>query len=188
MVDQAQGKVQAQSAIIQGLIGICCEEDGTFILPLSYDKNKRLREVVRTDLQAMSNDIFINATMAFMAKAGEDKNMDMIAVLQKMLQVYAAESLLIMAPFGGSQGSAPPEAVQLWVSLLTAEVDDWDNILKKAFFAENPQDINAFKEMLDTGVGAVIFENAQGSIQQVLAQFVYQIIDKMDKLGGGDKK
>mmetsp|Transcript_29100 Transcript_29100/g.52312 ORF Transcript_29100/g.52312 Transcript_29100/m.52312 type:complete len:398 (-) Transcript_29100:721-1914(-) len=185
LVNEAQGKVQAMGVLIQGLIGIMANEEGKIEVPLDAEKTKRLREVIRGDLQKMSNDVFLNAMLAFMAKAGEDKQMELIAGLQKILQNFAAESLLIMAPFGGSNpGEADAADVQLWVTLLTKEVEDWESILEKEFFSSSKRSSEGFKKMLDEGVGGVIFENSKGAIQQVLAQFVYQIIERMDKLSG----
>lgn len=57
-------------------------------MPLEASRVARLREVVRKDLSAMSNEVFVNATLAFMAKAAEDKKTEAIEVLQRILQVW----------------------------------------------------------------------------------------------------
>ena len=68
---------------------------------MSAEKTARLREVMRKDLSAMSNDIFVNASLALMAKSAQDvqeankegnteneeRARNMISILQKILQV-----------------------------------------------------------------------------------------------------
>jgi|EP00670_Eutreptiella_braarudii_P005917 hypothetical protein len=193
IVGVAQGKMNEQSTMIQGLIGICAEEDGTFSLPLSAEKTARLREVMRKDLSAMSNDIFVNASLALMAKSAQDvqeankegnteneeRARNMISILQKILQTYASESLLIMCPF---IADASPENVMVWNMLLNAEFEQWEGIIESEFYGGEPKDVESFSQMLDGGVGAVVFEQAKGAVQQVLAQYVFQIIEKVDNV------
>eukprot|EP00667_Euglena_gracilis_P011735 EG_transcript_12003 len=180
IVSEAQVKVQEQGVRITGMIGIFTEEDGTIRMPLEASRVARLREVVRKDLSAMSNEVFVNATLAFMAKAAEDKKTEAIEVLQRILQVYAAESLLIMCPHGGE--GAAPENIMVWNMLLNTEFDKWEDILKQEFFGPGAKDVDSFLAMLDAGVGAVVYEQSKGSIQQILAQYVFQIIQRINKL------
>lgn len=66
-----------------------------------------------------------------------------------MLQVYAAESLLIMCPHGGE--GAAPENIMVWNMLLNTEFDKWEDILKQEFFGPGAKDVDSFLAMLDAG-------------------------------------
>jgi len=182
-VEDAQNKVKEQGLRITRLVGICSEEDGTITLPLEGSKIARLREVISQELAAMSTDIFVNGALAFMAKAAQDKKPELVEVLQRILQAYAAESLLIMCPYGG-QGAQPAD-IMMWNVLLRSEFSEWDALLQKEFFAPGARDSAPFLAMMDEGVGAVVYEQSRGAVQQLLAQYVYQIIARMNKLKEG---
>eukprot|EP00669_Euglena_mutabilis_P000433 TRINITY_DN10657_c0_g1_i1.p1 TRINITY_DN10657_c0_g1~~TRINITY_DN10657_c0_g1_i1.p1 ORF type:complete len:359 (+),score=69.33 TRINITY_DN10657_c0_g1_i1:48-1079(+) len=137
-VEDAQNKVKEQGLRITRLVGICSEEDGTITLPLDGSKIARLREVISQELAAMSTDIFVNGALAFMAKAAQDKKPELVEVLQRILQAYAAESLLIMCPYGG-QGAQPAD-IMMWNVLLRSEFSEWDALLQKEFFAPGARD------------------------------------------------
>eukprot|EP00667_Euglena_gracilis_P011098 EG_transcript_11323 len=182
VVEQVQSKVDHHAVRIAGLVGIFAKEDGSISVPLPKDGLARLREDIRRDLSALSNDLFVNAVAMFLAKASEEKKPELTAVMQKIVEAYSAESLLIMCPHGGE--GALPKNIMVWNILLNSDQSEWDSVLRQHFPTADAGELDAFLAMLDAGVGAVVYEQSKGMIQKMLAQYVFQIIQAVQGLRG----
>ncbi|KAK9822820.1 hypothetical protein WJX81_004256 [Elliptochloris bilobata] len=136
IVARTNTQVADSSKVLQAIMAAAANEHGEWELPLSTEKADAMRREVAKHEGALDEALLSNA-FAWMRKAADDRLDGMVALLQKVLQLYAGHALSKGSGGTGRQaegeGGAAEEAVQ---RLLAADEDRWDALLSEAVASE----------------------------------------------------
>jgi hypothetical protein len=183
MYSTAERKMSEQGTMLQGLLRLCAEANGEFRLPLAPARVQRVREAIRSDLRTYATDTFVTTARAYMKKAADDKLDGVVTILQKIIQIFGAEVLRgLCCDLSGPR--CPPDMLTCFNGLLDTSEDEWGPHLERAFGGDSPIiDAEQFALMLNEEVGGVLFKLPTGSaVQQVCAEFVQEILDRIKRL------
>ncbi|KAJ1623156.1 hypothetical protein T492DRAFT_1057264 [Pavlovales sp. CCMP2436] len=175
-VERTDALADSKAMQAQHIIAMLADEDGEFVTPIPPAKLAALRAHVRAELGSLDEN-FVATVRAFLKKCKDDDLSGMVAVLQKVLQVFASERLLAM-----SRGLRDDlrEAVS---ALLIADADDWGTTLAaQAQGGGAGVSIEAVAQALREEVAQVVLELPSGSLtQSVVAEYLGEAIKVADQ-------
>ena len=126
------------------------------------------------------DDGFVATLKAYMKKAAEDNLDGLLAVLRQVLQVYAAERLILLV----KTSSLEPEVERVLLSALSTGPEEWDSVLREQVASEDAScSTSQLQGALQDKMGEVVLGMPSGSpAQSVLAEFVSELINKVNAL------
>lgn len=173
-VESTDALADAKSAQAQEIIALLADEAGCFSAPVPPARLAAMRARVRAELGSL-DEAFVTTLRAFLKKCADDSLGEMVAVLQKVLQVYASERLLAMTRGLRDDLREPVHA------FLLADADGWDALLA-AQLASGAISAEALSQILKEEVAQVVLELPSGSLTQtVIAEFLGEAIKRVDE-------
>jgi len=174
MVRKTNDQLSESAQVLQDILRAAADEaTGEWTLPLQADKVLAMKTAMEERADHMDEALLSNC-FAWMRKASEDKLDGMVAILQKVLQLYAAKALAM------SSASLSSEEVgnvidATWAELLGAQEEQWaEIILNKAEKGEISE--VSFLESLQRRMESVVLGLSSGSYaQRVQAEYLKEL-------------
>mmetsp|Transcript_4715 Transcript_4715/g.6204 ORF Transcript_4715/g.6204 Transcript_4715/m.6204 type:complete len:239 (-) Transcript_4715:607-1323(-) len=104
----AENQMDKASKVVEAIVVSAAEKDGQFLVPLSAERKQAMKQVVEQFSEEL-DDNFLSTVSTWMNKAQEDKMDGMVQILQRVLQLYAANALQIGVK--SVSGTAPESSV-----------------------------------------------------------------------------
>ncbi|CAM9692067.1 unnamed protein product [Discosporangium mesarthrocarpum] len=187
LVDFAEEKLDESSSLVNIVVSSAAEPDGEFLVPLSEERLSALRQSVKIHSDSIDNN-FLATVNSYMEKCKSDGMEGMVTILQKVLQVYAAEALLRRG--GGASGKTKTPAVLLLDQLLLTDPDKWDGIISSLADPGASKTGGITKDgimgAIQVAIETVILQQENGSMaQRVQAEFLSELVNRIDAASPG---
>eukprot|EP00667_Euglena_gracilis_P013857 EG_transcript_14312 len=189
MYAQAEEKATELGSVVLDLLKLCAEDNGEFLLPLPEAKLAAVRTAIRRRLKKYATDNFVSTIRAYIKKAADDKLEGVVVILQKIFQVYVAELLRGMCVNLKEGERCTATMIAVLTALLDADEERWDAELQTTMFSDTATvDPGAFCILLNEEVGGMLFQLPAGSpLQQVCAEYIQEILERINKLKQGQQ-
>ncbi|CAN0375808.1 unnamed protein product [Pylaiella littoralis] len=107
LVEFAEEKMDDSSSLLQIVVTSAAEKNGEFLVPLSEERLTALRQSIKIHRDQLDNN-FLATVQAWMDKSSKEEGMEgMVVILQKILQMYASQEILLgSSTKGGSDGGS----------------------------------------------------------------------------------
>mmetsp|Transcript_28151 Transcript_28151/g.82732 ORF Transcript_28151/g.82732 Transcript_28151/m.82732 type:complete len:299 (-) Transcript_28151:326-1222(-) len=175
-LEKTDAVADAKSAQAQELIAMLADDNGEFVTPVPEEKLAALRERVRQSLPQL-DETFVATVRAFLKKCADDNLDGMVVVLQKVLQVFAAEVLVTMTR------GLRDDLREATHALLLADADRWGEVLSERM-ASGDVSADEIAQVLREEVAQVVLELPSGSLtQSVVAEYLGEAIKRVDEVG-----
>ncbi|CAL8466153.1 g5689 [Coccomyxa elongata] len=125
IVKRTNSELADSGRVLQEILAAGANDRGEWELPLPADKVAAMRAALDARAEHLNEALLSNA-FAWMRKASEDGLDGMVALLQKVLQLYAGRTLTRAGTL--SDGDPAEAAVE---RLIAAEEEDWDSLLRQ---------------------------------------------------------
>lgn len=171
MVRKTNEQLTDSAGVLQEiLLAAADERTGEWSLPLSPEALAGMRAAMEARADQLDEALLSNC-FAWMRKASDDKLDGMVAILQKVLQLYAARALSA----GKQSGAAVDPADEIVAELLAEEEAAWAPTLRAHAQSGRCSEVS-FLEALQRRMEAVVLSLASGSYaQRVQAEYLKEL-------------
>jgi len=205
IVESAEEKLDDASDVLQTIVVAAAEDDGEFLVPLSAERFAALQEAVDARVVDGSLGESVLSTVDAWAKKADDDGLDgMVAILRKVLQLYAARALRFDAKLAAEQlaqmmppdaadkvdlsGDAPalhPDyeaAAELYGAVLRADADAWAPTLNAALNGDGAVKKRNVLAIVQAQIERVVLLQENGSFsQRVQAEFLRELVQQVER-------
>eukprot|EP00210_Caulerpa_lentillifera_P003798 g3627.t1 len=122
MVKMADEQLKDSSELVTKILTSAADERGEWELPLAPDQLNALKQALLANKDNL-DEAFLATVHAWMRKSAEDQVQGMVSLLQRVLQLYAAEAL---------QDSSPDQVAQFVNKLMNEDPSTWTVAVKAA--------------------------------------------------------
>ncbi|PSC76574.1 hypothetical protein C2E20_0188 [Micractinium conductrix] len=172
MVQRTNEQLNESTSLLQQILRAAADpQTGEWELPLPADKLAAMQAVMAANPEALDEGLLASC-YSWMRKAAEDKMDGMVALLQKVLQLYACHQL--GQPQGSGGGGSSSDA--LLDELLAADEGLWTRLIRA-----NADTISeaAFMEALQRRMEGVVLGLPSGSYaQRVQAEYLKELEER----------
>jgi hypothetical protein len=201
VVSTAQDKLDECAEVVETIVTAAAEPDsGEFLVPLSQDRFQSMQNALKRVDPSALNEGFLSTVDAYMNKSMQDGLDGMVAILQKVLQLYAGtqisrartqlQSNVAAALRAGQQqpptdqdsSSSPPAAaavVTLFEDLLQMDSDQWDAELQRRMASEVSKSA-LMGEVQRTIEGVVLGLESGSMAQRVQAEYLRELSTRIE--------
>jgi hypothetical protein len=199
VVSTAQDKLDECAEVVETIVTAAAEPDsGEFLVPLSQDRFQSMQNALKRVDPSALNEGFLSTVDAYMNKSMQDGLDGMVAILQKVLQLYAGtqisrartqlQSNVAAALRAGQQpptdhdSSSPPAAaaaVALFEDLLQMDSDRWDAELQRRMGSEVSKS-ELMGEVQRTIEGVVLGLESGSMAQRVQAEYLRELSTRIE--------
>lgn len=174
MVKRTNEQLTESTGLLQEILRAAADpQTGEWQLPLTPDKLEAMRGVMAANAAALDEGLLASC-YSWMRKASDDKMDGMVALLQKVLQVYACVQL--GQPQAGSSSGGGSDA--LLDELLAADEALWGRLIRQRA-AEGDVSEPAFMEALQRRMEGVVLGLPSGSYaQRVQAEYLKELEER----------
>lgn len=164
-VRSSEQKLSDSAATLQAILAAAADANGEWYLPLTKEQVSAVRAALDRNAEALDEALLSNA-FAYIKKAGDDRFDSLVALLQKVLQLYAARALR----------GPETEGVEGFLNeLLYAEEADWEPLLRAAA-SDGRVTEAAFTEALQRKMEATVLGlQSGGYAQRVQAEYLKEV-------------
>ena len=204
VLSSAEDKLEDRAKLVERVVKAASEpETGEFLVPLSNERLGAMREAILSIDQNDLDEGFLSTVDAWMNKSHEDGLDGMVVILQKVLQMYAGNSILKAktelqanvgaALSGESQAKAdkvaaeqeavgPKPAGQILDTLLSIDTDAWDGEIRNAFTNDGIAPKSLIGETQRV-IEAVVLGLESGSMaQRVQAEYLKELVTRIETI------
>lgn len=173
MVKQTKTTMNTSGEVLQEIVTAAADPvSGEFMVPLTQENIKAMRQAI-TDNSAKVDEGVIAQAYSWIRKSDDDGLKGMVEILQRVLQLYAAHTLVQNATPTADEGT-PARAVE---EVLAADVEEWQRLLTEADGAGFGT--GAFIDELHKRMEGVVLGMANGSYtQRVLAEYLKEVEER----------
>jgi hypothetical protein len=174
MVQKTNEQLTASAGMLEDVLRAAADpQTGEWQLPLSKEREAAMRSAMEAGIDRLDEALLSNC-FAWMRKASDDGLADVVALLQKVLQVYA--SIILGKSFAASAASSSTgNADAFLLHLIAHEPEDtWAAALRSK--AQEGLGESAFMQALQRRMETVVLGVASGSYaQRVQAEFLKEL-------------
>lgn len=177
LLERTDSKLQIDAQTAQELLKLAADEKGEFEVPIPATRVDALRAEMRKELSSLGEG-FVVTIKAYMKQANDDGLEGMVAVLRQLLQVFASEKLLALV----EGRKLDPSLGAALRAVLLASPAQWEAVMQEQLkgggggVCIDPPSCEAFLNMLQLQMSEVVLTMPQGTLQQVLAEFLNQLL------------
>lgn len=173
MVKQTKTTMNSSGEVLQEIVTAAADPTtGEFMVPLNQENVKAMRQAI-TDNSAKLDEGLIAQAYSWIRKSDDDGLKGMVEILQRVLQLYAAHTLVKNSTPTADEGT-PARAVE---EVLAADVEEWQRLLMEANDAGFGT--GAFIDELHKRMEGVVLGMANGSYtQRVLAEYLKEVEER----------
>jgi len=181
----AEGQMDQAGKVVEAIVVSAAEPDGQFLVPLSAERKAAMKMVLERFAEEL-DDNFLSTVSTWMKKAEEDKMDGMVGILQRVLQLYAANALKLGAP--RREGEAPASS-QLFDDLLDSDPELWRGLVRKGLVEERRCSADDLMGAIQVAIESVVMQQENGSMsQRVQAEFLGELIELVKEIQVQEKK
>lgn len=172
MVRKTSDQLDDSAAILQKILTAAADErTGEWQVPLPADKAEAMREALNAYSDSLDEALLSNC-FAWMRKAAKDNLTGMVAILQKVLQLYAAKALSSQSV---ARAAGKNEADAVIAELIAADEATWAAIVRKKAQSGEITEL-ALMEALQRRMEGIVLGLASGSYaQRVQAEYLKEL-------------
>ncbi|GAB4822728.1 hypothetical protein N2152v2_009774 [Parachlorella kessleri] len=173
MVKKTEGQLSDSADLLQKILTAAADGRGEWQVPLSPDKLQAMKKVMEDNSDRLDEALLSNA-FAWLRKSSEDKMDGMVALLQKVLQLYASRQLSQQQ--AGQSSSSGTDALDAALSeLLAADESQWAALLRQHAQKDGVSE-PALLEALQRRMEGVVLGLSSGSYgQRVCAEYLKEL-------------
>ncbi|CAB1097551.1 unnamed protein product [Ectocarpus sp. CCAP 1310/34] len=194
LVEFAEEKMDDSSSLLQIVVTSAAEKNGEFLVPLSEERLIALRQSIKIHRDQLDNN-FLATVQAWMEKSSKEEEMQgMVVILQKILQMYASQEILL----GSAEPSATGETAEadaaapkkrtpaqlLLEEILSMDADKWDGVLAGLSVGRGMTGgvtKDGLLGAIQVAVERVILQQENGSMaQRVQAEFLSELCKRIE--------
>ncbi|PRW58323.1 hypothetical protein C2E21_3211 [Chlorella sorokiniana] len=174
IVRRSSEQLSESTGLLQDILMAAADpQTGEWTLPLQPDKLEAMQAVMAANASGLDESLLASC-YSWMRKAAEDKLDGMVALLQKVLQVYACQQLS-QPPAGGSSGGASDALLD---ELLAADEALWTRLIRQRA-SEGGASEAALMEALQRRMETVVLGLPSGSYaQRVQAEYLKELEER----------
>ncbi|CAM9539045.1 unnamed protein product [Scytosiphon promiscuus] len=202
LVEFAEQKMDDSSSLLQIVVTSAAEKNGEFLVPLSEERLAALRQSIKIHRDQLDNN-FLATVQAWMEKSGKEEGMEgMVVILQKVLQMYASQEILLGSTSASADASAEAVAAAdaaaaaaaarrtpaqlLLEEVLLMDADKWDGVLTSLSAPGRSMTTGGVTKeglmgAIQVAVEKVILQQENGSMaQRVQAEFLSELCRRIE--------
>lgn len=169
LVSASEKQLEESSSILQDILISGADAKGEWEVPLPKPQLEAMEKAIAASGDKLDEAVLSNA-FAWMRKANDDGLDGMVALIQKVLQLYAARQLK-------KEGSEAQED-QVLNKMLDAGEEQWEATLEQALEAGECSEVS-FMETLQRRMEGTVLSLKSGSYaQRVQAEFLKELEDR----------
>jgi len=205
VIESAEQKMDDAAAMLQEVVVSCAEPDGEFLVPLSSERFGSLQTAVWTKMEAGEFGEGALSTVDAWAKKAQDDGLDgMVAILRKVLQLFASRVLRFDAVLAAQQLAEmmPPDAAEkidtsgdtpklhpdyaaaadLYEELLAGDAEAWPRLLSERLNGDNAVKKQNVLAIVQAQIERVVLLQENGSFtQRVSAEFLRELTQQVEQ-------
>lgn len=203
VVSTTEEKLDDRAKVVEDVVKAAAQPDsGEFLVPLSTDRVDAMRQALNKINPLDQDEGFLSTIDAWMNKSHEDGLDGMVAILQKVLQIYAGEAIararlqlqssVAAAVVGENQAKVDEiiaenektPATELMNALMVMDTDVWDVEIRKAISKEDGGVTSgALMGEVQKTMEAVVLGLESGSMaQRVQAEYLKELVTRIEQL------
>lgn len=129
MVEQAEGEMDTSAVTLQSVLAAASDDaDGEFYVPLTDTNVQRLRERIEHKFDEIGEGVMSTA-FAWMRKSQEQQMEGMVAIIQRMLQIYGGVALAKSLEQANEANGSQSDASVALCKVLRSDVERWPDEL-----------------------------------------------------------
>ncbi|KAG0600166.1 hypothetical protein M758_11G011900 [Ceratodon purpureus] len=178
IVSKTKEKIESSTDVLKAIIKPLSEGDDEIVWPPRNQATlvEMRKEVEKREMESFLDESFLSEVSAQLRQAKEDNDKPgLVAILQKVLQLYAA-CLLCKRSYATKDGVVD-KAEELLEQVLDADEDKWNDLLRKGLtYGGGSVQSEDFFKAIDRRVERTLMRTENGSYQQrVLAEYIREI-------------
>jgi len=171
LVKASEGQLEKSSEILQDILVAAADENGEWEVPLPEDKLEAMNQAMEKYDGKIDEAVLSNA-FAWMRKASDEKLDGMVALIQKVLQLYAARQLMTPSPESKED--------KVLNKVLHTQEEQWEAVIKESVEAGECSKVS-FTEALQRRMEGTVLNLQSGSYaQRVQAEFLKELEDRAE--------
>ncbi|KAI7839062.1 hypothetical protein COHA_007204 [Chlorella ohadii] len=176
IVRRSSEQLSESTGLLQDILKAAADpQTGEWELPLQPDKLEAMRGVMAANAASLDESLLASC-YSWLRKASEDKLDGMVALLQKVLQLYACQQL--SQPQAGAGGSSGSDSDALLDELLAADEGMWTRLIRQRASEGGPSEA-ALMECLQRRMESVVLGLPSGSYaQRVQAEYLKELEER----------
>lgn len=177
LLERTDEKLQGDAETAQEFLKLAADAKGEFEVPIPSERVDKIRTEMRPQLSGLGEG-FVVTLKAYMKQAHDDGLVGMVEVLRQLLQVFASEKLLALGE-GRVQDASLATALR---AVLLARPSQWEAVMMGHLegggggVCVDPPSCDAFLNVLQAQMSEVVIQMPQGTLQQVLAEFLNELL------------
>eukprot|EP00638_Chattonella_subsalsa_P002196 CAMPEP_0117760672 /NCGR_PEP_ID=MMETSP0947-20121206/16779_1 /TAXON_ID=44440 /ORGANISM="Chattonella subsalsa, Strain CCMP2191" /LENGTH=266 /DNA_ID=CAMNT_0005581427 /DNA_START=200 /DNA_END=1000 /DNA_ORIENTATION=- len=170
----AENQMDKASKVVEAIVVSAAEKDGQFLVPLSAERKQAMKQVVEQFSEEL-DDNFLSTVSTWMNKAQEDKMDGMVQILQRVLQLYAANALQIGVK---SVSGTAPESSVFFDDLLDSDPELWTSLVRKGLMEDKRCTPDSLMGAVQVSIEGTVMQQENGSFsQRVQAEFLGELVE-----------
>eukprot|EP00899_Mesostigma_viride_P024773 jgi/Mesvir1/5480/Mv15530-RA.1 len=180
LVKEANKSMGASARLLQDIVKQAANERGEFVVPLSAGQVQNMKKMMAANRKSL-DEAFLSNVFAYMRKANEDGLDGMVIIFQRVLQLHAG---FLLSDMAGPTGFGASASAKLLQSIISAEEEEWDGILRSSLSgAQAPVSSAEFFKALQQRMEKSILGLPNGSYsQRVAGEFLKEIENRAKKV------
>jgi len=176
LVKQSDHQITDSASVLKKILAAAADERGEWQVPLSDASLEAMRKEMEANASLLDESLLATTT-AWMRKADKDKLDGMVALLQQVLQLYAARALV--ANNGGPQQEADDQVLD---TVLSARETTWLHHLKAAADSGTVSG-NSFLTAVRRRMESIVLALPSGSnAQRIQAEYLKEVEGRAETL------
>lgn len=185
IVSKTKEKIESSTDVLKAIIKPLTEDDDEIVWPPKNQATlvEMRKEVEKRELENFLDESFLSEVSAQLRQAKEDQDKPgLVAILQKVLQLYAA-CLLSKRSYATKDGVVD-KAEELLEQVLDADEDKWNDLLRNGLtYGGGVVRSQDFFKAVDRRIERTLMRTENGSYQQrVLAEYIREIETRAEAL------
>ena len=184
VVETTEEQLDERAKGVETVLKAAAEPDsGEFLVPLSSDRLKAMREALEKLEESELDEGFLSTVDSYINKAHLDGMDLMVQILQTILQMYAGTQIYrARSKQKASNSSSKSQESEVLDRLLRMNTDDWEMEIKKSA-KDGEISTDALKSEAQRSMENIVLGLENGSIaQQVQAEFLRELVARIERV------
>lgn len=163
VVKQTEGQLDQSASTLQSILVSAADERGEWHLPLTQEQSHSMQQALDRHLGS-ADEALLSTAFSWMRKAADDKQDGMIALIQKMLQLYAAKAL-----------HKPGDPATPVDQVIAADEDKWEPLIQQLIHSDQITHTDFSQDLQKRMEGTLLGQTSGSYTQRVQAEYLKEI-------------
>lgn len=202
VVSTTEDRMDERAKEVEAVVKAAAEPDsGEFLVPLTKERVEAMRDALNELETSSLDEVFLTTVDAWMNKSQQDGMDGMVAIMQKVLQIYAGTAVVraraqlqanVGAAVSGKNQAQADEAAAVLSNkpaakfldkLLTMDTDLWDYTLANELQNETEVSTKGVMAEVQKTIEGVVLGLENGSMaQRVQAEYLRELVSRIEAL------